>query len=525
MSKKVETNRPDAETITPLSVPRYNMGIGQEKRRHRFTIIILICCVIFVVAGGAWFLHFLSTNPLQLQPDTDKKSNRQPAPADQTVSPPPDQTISPPAAQTDSPSAAPPPPAVDLETLARDKQTAENKLAAFLEAKQILDKIAAAEWGENAYLEMVEIGDKADSLLIKNEYVAASSEYTRATVLGRKLAEQADEALQRLLEEGRIALTEGKGIVAQKKFKVALMIDPASQSAQKGLKRSQTIEAVLKLIEAGKQHENDNALSLARNEYRKALEVDPEAYEARQALKRVTALIKEQQFRQAMSAGLTALHNNKLALAQTSLLKAKSLKPGSREVSEALLQLDQALRLTRIDQLRNTAQKAEQSEDWQAALEAYLAVLDIDKNLQFAILGKERARDQVRLAKRLDYYLSQPRVLESDKQLKNAILLLHEAKEATPRSQKLTRQTNELARLVAAAQTPVIITIESDNLTQIAVYKVGKLGRFSEHDLKLRPGTYTVVGARDGYQDVRRKIVVKPGLQPLRVTIKCKVKI
>jgi tetratricopeptide (TPR) repeat protein len=411
---------------------------------------------------------------------------------------------------------------VDLAKQARDKQTAEEKLAAFLDAKQMLDKIGAAEWGGEAYLEVVEIGDNADALLIKNEYVAASAEYNRATVLGRKLAAQADETLQRLLEEGRIALTAGRGGVAQQKYNRALMIDPANQSAQNGLKRAQTIEAVLKLIEAGKQHENDNALSLARNEYRKALAIDPDAHEARQALKRVTALIKEQQFRQVMSAGLTALHNNNLALARTRLLKAKSLKPDSREVSEALLQLDQALRLTRIDQLRNTAQNAEQSEDWQAALEAYLAVLEIDKNLQFAILGKERTREQVRLAKRLDYYLSQPRVLESDKQLQNAILLLHEA---TPRGQKLTRQTNELARLVDAAQKPVIITIESDNLTQIAVYKVGKLGRFSKHDLKLRPGTYTVVGARDGYQDVRRKIVVKPGQQPLRVTIKCKVKI
>ena len=38
-------------------------------------------------------------------------------------------------------------------------------------------------------------------------------------------------------------------------------------------------------------------------------------------------------------------------------------------------------------------------------------------------------------------------------------------------------------------------------------------------------GTYTVVGARDGYQDVRQQIVVKAGQPLLRVTVKCKVKI
>ena len=69
------------------------------------------------------------------------------------------------------------------------------------------------------------------------------------------------------------------------------------------------------------------------------------------------------------------------------------------------------------------------------------------------------------------------------------------------------------------------ITIESDNLTEVAVYKVGKLGRFSSRELNLRPGTYTVVGARDGFKDVRHKIVVKPGQEPFNITVKCKVQI
>ena len=152
-------------------------------------------------------------------------------------------------------------------------------------------------------------------------------------------------------------------------------------------------------------------------------------------------------------------------------------------------------------------------------------MLKIDQNLQFAVSGQERAAEQIRLTKRLDFFLSDPRMLEADKQLKNAVLLLITAKEATPRGPKLTRRIKELEGLVTLAQTPVIVTIESDNFTQIAVYKVGKLGRFSQHELKLRPGTYTVVGARDGYQDVRRKIVVKAGQPAVRVTVKCRVKI
>jgi hypothetical protein len=511
MSKEDATHQPRAETITPLNVLLNNRVIESEKiqRRHRIGITLLICALVAVVAAGVWFLLYLSENPLRPQQVKDEP------PAGQSES------VSPAFAEPEAPSAPP----VEPAQLARDKQTAEQSLAVFLELKNDLDGKGAAEWGGESYSEMVEISRQADALLIKEEYQPASANYTRATDLGRQLADRSDSALQQLLKEGHLALTDGKGAVAGSKFKVALMIDPANQPAQKGLKRSRTIETVHQLIETGKQLEADRALSGAHDNYQKALQVDPDSGEAEQALARVGNLIKEQQFSQLMSDGLTAFHANDFPLARSSLLKAKALKPDSREAADALLQVEEALRLARIDRLRDAAQQAEQAEDWQAALKSYQTVLEIDRNVQFAVRGKERAGQQIRIAKRLDYYITRPKVLESDQQLKNAELLINEARETEPRGRKLIGRINELERRVALAQTPVIITIESDNLTQIAVYRVGKLGRFSEYRLKVRPGTYTVVGSRDGYKDVRQRIVVKPGQQALRVTVICRVKI
>jgi hypothetical protein len=54
---------------------------------------------------------------------------------------------------------------------------------------------------------------------------------------------------------------------------------------------------------------------------------------------------------------------------------------------------------------------------------------------------------------------------------------------------------------------------------------VGRMGRFYTRDLNLRPGTYTVVGTRDGYKDVRQKMVVKAGEEGLRITLKCEERI
>ncbi len=115
--------------------------------------------------------------------------------------------------------------------------------------------------------------------------------------------------------------------------------------------------------------------------------------------------------------------------------------------------------------------------------------------------------------------------MESNPQLQNAVLVIEEAESLQPRGPRLSERLDKLKALVDVARTPVKVIIESDNLTKVAVYKVGKLGRFTTRELSLRPGSYTLVGSRDGYKDVRQKIIVKPRQKALRVTAICKNKV
>jgi hypothetical protein len=43
--------------------------------------------------------------------------------------------------------------------------------------------------------------------------------------------------------------------------------------------------------------------------------------------------------------------------------------------------------------------------------------------------------------------------------------------------------------------------------------------------MRLVPGNYTLIGIRDGYRDVRHKLVVMPGVSPEPVRILCEEKI
>jgi hypothetical protein len=57
--------------------------------------------------------------------------------------------------------------------------------------------------------------------------------------------------------------------------------------------------------------------------------------------------------------------------------------------------------------------------------------------------------------------------------------------------------------------------------TEVIVYKVKRLGRFQQQELVLRPGTYTAVGTRNGYRDVRQTFTIKHDGAPPAVTIAC----
>jgi hypothetical protein len=86
----------------------------------------------------------------------------------------------------------------------------------------------------------------------------------------------------------------------------------------------------------------------------------------------------------------------------------------------------------------------------------------------------------------------------------------------------LTEQIENLGRLIELASTPIPVELRSDGQTQVTVYRVGPLGTFATHALALRPGTYTAVGSRHGYYEVRETFTVLPGSALAPVEVICR---
>lgn len=288
---------------------------------------------------------------------------------------------------------------------------------------------------------------------------------------------------------------------------------------------STNAEAVKRLLASADRFTAAGSLSAARSDFQEALRLAPQSREARAGLQRVTSRMADEEFRRWMAEGLMALNAGDAATAQARLIKARALRPEAPEVQAALAQAEGRLRSDRIEMLRQRAFSCEQREDWAGARAAYEETLALEPNLQFAQQGRERSSALVALENRIGFFVNQPAVLGSNTQLDQAVRLLQDIQAAPAAGSRLALEAEKLQALVQTAKTPVPITIESDNLTEVSVYRVGKLGRFGAHDLSLRPGTYTMVGSRDGYRDERLEVVVKPGPEPIRVTLICRVKV
>jgi hypothetical protein len=406
------------EIITPLRVTPKAPGSGLPlaERRNRIKGVALIVAFVVLVAGGLWLWQYLPTKPPQ--------PGRKEMPISEEHQPEPEKAM---AAPEVLPETAP-----DPAKIAAEKKEAEKKLAEFMQLIQELDAKGVSQWGNQAYVEMIQLSEEADRLLLESDYAAAAVKYAAAAASAQTLVDQIEPVLKQLLAEGQMALDEGNGELSQQKFTIALMIDPDNRLARHSLQRAKNLDAVMQLLESGDRHEKAGKIAFAHADYQEALRLDAESKEARQAVARVKSQIRDAEFQLLMSEGLTALHQNDYQLARAKLLKAKSFRPESREVKDALAQVDQSIRLASIETYRQTATAAERAENWQQALDAYLQVLKIDANVLFAARGKERAQDRIRIDKRINFFLQQPATLESDQQLENAIALIEEIEEIEP---------------------------------------------------------------------------------------------
>jgi len=401
------------------------------------------------------------------------------------------------------------------------RRAAEDALAGFLKVHAALEAKGVDLWGGEAYAEALDLAARGDEALRREDFPPAERDYRQATDLLAGVAARTGAVLEAAVSAGARALDEGDGAAARSAFRIALAIAPEDPRAQRGMARAEKVEEVFRLLAAGEAHERGGRLALAHTDFEAAAGVDQESAPARAAVARIREAIAADKFRRAMSEGLQALEDKRYPEALAAFRVAHAFQPESREVNDGITQSTEGIRLERIADHRRRAQAFERQERWTEAVAQYEGALAIDPTLTFAQEGKARGLHLAELTARMQHYLDDPGLLTSSRVRQTVATLMGEAAALDPKGPRFARQLETLQEQFELAVRPLTLELISDNATEVVIYRIGRLGRFTSHELSLRPGTYTIVGSRPGYRDVRREITLAAGQPIAPVFIAC----
>ncbi len=403
----------------------------------------------------------------------------------------------------------------------RARAETEVVLGELLSMMETLERRAVQRWGGLQFKKAQAVYAEGDAAYLARDYDIASEKYGAAIAILEPLLDEVDKVFAATFADAKAALENADAVEALRLFELAVAISPSHAPAQAGYARAKNLETVLSLTDQGFEFEKNLELEAARESFAQAVEMDPEWEPARTGLERVLATIRQMEFDQRMTEGLTAVSERDYPGARAAFRMAQKLKPESREPADGLLQVDQGIRLDRIGALERQAQREEQAEKWETAVDTYQSVLEIDGNLLFAKEGLDRARQMSALHAQLDEYIADPDSLSAPATMSRATRLVVDITRMPTLGPRLSGQRDELSRLLKRAATPLTVQLVSDNATDVSIYKVGKLGSFATRELDLRPGTYVAVGSRPGYRDVRLEFRVAPEIDLQPIVVRC----
>ena len=402
--------------------------------------------------------------------------------------------------------------------LQRAKQQAEKELARFVELQiELEEQLQVSAWGQERYDAVKDLATRGDSEFVARDFDAALASYAAATQGLVELRALGEAEYQSGIDKGRAALKDFNQLLATREFNRALQIKADDAAALDGLARAEQLPEIQALLRKARQLARRGDTQAATRTYQEVLSIDAQTATVAEALAELQEETTNANFQDALSEGFAALERKRYAAARAAFNKALQIRPGDSVAQGGLQQIAQETEVRGLQELRNRALKAVREERWSDAVAAFDEALKRDRNLAFAQDGRDKAATRARLTRGMQIIVSQAEKLSDNKRMQEAEELLASATSLASAGPQWDGDLTRARQTVASYKQPVPVRLTSDNRTQITVYKVGRIGAFETHDLSLRPGVYTIVGSRDGCQDVRKEVVVKPQMPPINI--------
>ncbi|MDP2562576.1 hypothetical protein [Psychrobium sp. 1_MG-2023] len=411
---------------------------------------------------------------------------------------------------------------------AKLRRQAQDILSVILTQQTKLEAMGVTKWANLEYLEAINKAHAGDEHYQQQQFSIAIDTYQQVLTLFTAIEASSDEHFTRYLAAGEQALAQNNASLAKQKLTVALQINPNHQAATQAYDRSLVLDQVNTLINQGKVLVSEQKLIEAKTQFSKAIALDSHSQAAREQLQSTDLAITQRDFSAEMSKGYKQMHQHRYHTAIKHFKQAKQLYATSANgveqrtmAQQAITQSSNLLTQGRIDTFIAQAKVLEQQEAWQLVIEQYQQALSLDSSLITAKVGQLSAQARLQQQKQLNQIINKPLRLNNERIYQQSLSHYQQALKTLQPGPKLAEQLVQVKYTLTQAKTPVSVKIDSDNYTDVTLYKVGNLGNFSTKTLTLTPGLYTIVGSRDGFQDVRHQFSINANEKNKTILVQC----
>ncbi len=383
------------------------------------------------------------------------------------------------------------------------------KDAKSIEANDILSEVESLKKdGDKFYFEEFYFKSR-DSYKRASELIIGFNDRNRLKVL--EIIDRSQLAFDLVkLDEAKTLVEEGLGI------------DPANNKLTNLNNRIDNYQKVTDLISSAKDYSLSKEYSLAIQTIDEALQIDSERADAKQSKIKIINESKVYYFDQNLKNAYNALASNEFSKSLTLYNDAKSILPSNPELPILKREIDTKKKNYDIVLYTNSGDRNYASENWESALDAYDKALKLDptnSNLQ-------RKFNRTSIVKKtyddLNKYLRNIDRLSSPNIRRNFETVIGDANNLDLKDEKkligLISQANETFKKYGEM---VVLNLISNGETYLDIQKTRQYQPFSEENIKLYPGKYTLIAKKRGMQSSRKEINLDPGTEFLSITAIC----
>ena len=389
------------------------------------------------------------------------------------------------------------------------------------ELKPRLYEANLKDWNQKALLELNEQEEHMMLYFSNGDYFNALDSIKSLTTKAIEVIDESDKIFRDNIEKATSFFSDDLYHEAKLYIEKALKVAPQSTKAQVLQQDIEKLQQILPFLNKASAARAENNLLNESNFLEQVLKINSKRPVETERLELIKKIIRNNNFDNHISLGFSKIENHETKEARYHYQRAEKIHPERLELKSLLEQILVEEKSYRTEQALKQAEQATHEDNWIRAKAGFEKAKKNMPSNEEAIKGIKLAKEILRLQSALVQYEKSPYRLTDNGVLNEAKEILEHASHFSKQSSKLRKKIKQLSELISTFNQLIPVIVTSDNMTDIQVRGVGKIGRILNKTIQLKPGYYTFEGIRNGFKSKLLQVLIPYNKNNYSVRIIC----